>query len=115
MRVGDAEHFEDGLRVSAFPFVAVRIDCALCPRKGSYRLARIVARYGPETPMRDVLDALAKDCMWRRSPGSRPAGKYDPRCGARLTDIDRYPPPLRDLPPAMGGPRLATDKGKRVA
>jgi hypothetical protein len=38
-----------------YPFVVVRIRCRVCARKGSYRLARIAAKYGPEISLRDLL------------------------------------------------------------
>ena len=36
-----------------YPFVVVCIRCRMCARKGSYRLARIAAKYGPEITLRD--------------------------------------------------------------
>jgi hypothetical protein len=35
-----------------YPFVVVRIRCRVCARKGSYRLARIAAKHGPEITLR---------------------------------------------------------------
>lgn len=43
-------------------FVVVRIRCRVCARKGSYRLARIAAKYGPEISLRDLLDRFSYDC-----------------------------------------------------
>ena len=37
----------------------------VCARKGSYRLARIAAKYGPEISLRDLLDRFSYDCLWR--------------------------------------------------
>jgi bifunctional non-homologous end joining protein LigD len=34
-------------------FVAVRIACRICSRRGSYRLARLAAKFGPEISLRD--------------------------------------------------------------
>ncbi len=88
------------VRLSEFPWVVVRLDCKLCPRKGQYRLARLVARVGdPEMDLEHVLELIAIDCPLMR-PGAKPR-KYVARCGIRFTDLDgrRGPPP--DLPPRM--------------
>ena len=64
----------------------VRVDCVLCTRKGCYRLA---ARYGPEQDIRGLLRDLALDCP-RYSERAR---KYEPRFGARFTDLYHALPP----------------------
>ena len=39
-----------------YPFVVVRIACRVCSRRGSYRLARLAAKYGqPSGPHRSLL------------------------------------------------------------
>lgn len=91
-------------RLSDFPFVVVRIECPLCNREGAYRLARLAAKFGAEISLEALLDRLAQDCAWRREAGERPAGKYDPKCGARFVDLHAPRPP--DLPPGMVGLRL---------
>lgn len=76
-------------KLSEWPWVVVRVDCVLCPRKGCYRLARLAARYGSEQSLDGLLAALANDCPgWRTKPR-----KHDPRCGARLVDLERNLPP----------------------
>jgi hypothetical protein len=90
--------------LSTYPFVIVRIGCAFCNRTGTYRLARLAAKYGAEIPMNELLDRLARDCQWRREVGERPPGKYDPKCGARFIDLDAPRPP--DLPPGTMGLRV---------
>jgi hypothetical protein len=40
----------------AYPFVVVRIACRVCARRGSYRLARLAAKFGPEVSLRDLTD-----------------------------------------------------------
>src|SRR5208283_5263572 len=54
------------------PNVVVRIGCRRCTRKGSYRLARLAAKYGAEIPMMELLAHLAGDCaIWdTRHPGA---------------------------------------------
>lgn len=86
-------------RLWQFPYVVVRVDCPLCNRKGSYRLARLAQLHGAEITLDELLDALAYGCPWR-DPYKRPPRKYQPRCGARFTDLYNAPTPP-DLPPAM--------------
>lgn len=79
-------------KLSDWPWVVVRVECVLCRRRGSYRLARLAAKYGPEQSIAGLLRDLAHDCPWydeRRSGASR--------CGARFPDLDRDAPPP-DLP-----------------
>lgn len=86
-------------RLSSYPYVVVRVACRLCDRRGSYRLARLAAKFGPDIAMDELLEALAFNCRWRRHPGQREPGKYDPKCGAYFPDLDS-PRPRPDLPPA---------------
>ena len=72
-----------------YPWVVVRIECVLCPRKGTYRLARLAARYGPEQSLDGLLADVAHDCPWWRTDPR----KYDPRCGAHFVDLERNLPP----------------------
>lgn len=87
--------------LSSFPWVVVRVECGMCPhRKGSYRLARLAAKFGPEMPLDDVLDWIAFDCPWRPSRCFREGNQYVPKCQARFVDLDGpYRPP--DLPPGL--------------
>src|SRR5215471_4430894 len=48
-----------------YPFVVVRIACRVCSRSGSYRRARLAAKFGPEISLRDLLDRFSYDCRWR--------------------------------------------------
>ena len=61
-----------------FPLPVVRIDCPRCERAGSYRRDRLLARFGADTALPDVLMALAS-CE-RRPDFSRP-------CGARFANL----------------------------
>ena len=74
--------------LSSYPYVVVRIACRRCTRKGSYRLARLAAKYGSEIPMMELLAHLAGDCaIWdARHPGA-------PRCGAYFVDLEFPPAP----------------------
>ena len=88
-------------RLSDFPFVVVRIACTRCSRSGSYRLARLAERYGAETKLTELLEALSADCRFRGI--KRVAGHYE-RCGAIFTDLGSGPPP--DTPPSASRLRL---------
>jgi hypothetical protein len=90
------------MRLSEFPFVIVRLTCGLCPRRGSYRLARLAAKYGPETELAAVVNDLSRDCPYWRPHHRRPPRKYEVRCCARLEDVATPP----DLPVAARRERL---------
>ena len=57
--------------LALYPFVVVRIACRVCSRRGAYRLARLAAKHGPETSLRDVLDRFSYDCLWRAEARSK--------------------------------------------
>ena len=78
--------------LSSYPYVVVRIACRRCTRKGSYRLARLAAKYGAEIPMMELLAHLAGDCaIWdTRHPGA-------PRCAGYFVDLE-FPAPPPDRP-----------------
>jgi hypothetical protein len=61
-----------------FSLPVVRIDCQRCGRAGSYRLDGLIARFGADAALPDVLLDLA--ACERRADFSRP-------CGARFTDL----------------------------
>src|SRR5208337_2822225 len=89
-----------------YPYIVVRIACRRCTRKGSYRLARLAAKYGSEIPMMELLAHLAGDCaIWdARHPGA-------PRCGAYFVDLE-FPAPPPDRPTeGMRRLRLVKDGG----
>ena len=81
-------------KLSNYPWVVVRFDCTLCKRRGRYSLARLAARYGPEQDLNGLLRELAHNCPW----WNEQPRKYEPRCGARLVDLEHNLPP-RDVPP----------------
>lgn len=90
-------------RLSAYPFVIVRIACGACNRSGAYRLARLAAKYGPEISLDDLLARLTADCGFRES--KHPVAGV---CRARFVDLD---PPTR--PPDAPGRRLRVIVGGR--
>lgn len=86
-------------RLSSFPWVVVRIGCARCNRRGSYRLARLAAKFGPDAPMDHVLEKMTLDCPAKGD--SRTKRRDEHICHARFVDLD-HPTPPPDLPPALG-------------
>ncbi|ACL62322.1 hypothetical protein [Methylobacterium nodulans] len=100
---------EDALEprsLASYPYVVVRVACTLCPhRQGTYRLARLAAKFGPEMGLDEVLDRIAFDCPWRPSRRLRPGNQYVPKCKASFVDLEqpRRPP---DLPPGLMGLRV---------
>jgi hypothetical protein len=88
-------------RLSAYPYVVVRIGCDLCRRSGRYRLARLAEKYGAEITLKDLLLHLATDC-----PGVNPRHPYHRGCQARFIDLD---PPQK--PPDAPAPRLRAIAG----
>lgn len=79
-------------RLAFYPYVVVRISCRHCVRRGSYRLARLGAKFGPEIELDELLRRLAADCpLWQRSV------RWPEGCGAYFPDLE---PPLKppDLP-----------------
>jgi hypothetical protein len=84
-----------------YPFVVVRIACRVCSRTGSYRLARLAAKFGPEIGLRDLTDRFSYDRRWRAEARSK-RGRSS--CGVYLPDLEQPRPP--DAPPGLVKPRL---------
>jgi hypothetical protein len=79
-------------RLAFYPYILLRVACSHCVRRGSYRLARLGAKYGPDIVLDDLLRQLAGDCPhWTWS------ARWPEGCGAYFPDLV---PPLRppDLP-----------------
>ena len=84
-----------------YPFVVVRIACRVCSRRGSYRLARLAAKFGPEITLDDLTARFSYDCLWRaEARGKRGVSS----CGVYLPDLVQPRPP--DLPPSLVKLRL---------
>lgn len=60
------------LTLATYPFDEVRIRCDACGREGRYRRSRLIARFGADTSMPDVLGRITADCPRKRafSPAS---------------------------------------------
>jgi hypothetical protein len=68
-----------------YPFVVVRIACRVCSRSGSYRLARLAAKYGREDTLRDLTERFSYDCLWR---GEAQSKKGKSACEVYLPDLE---------------------------
>jgi hypothetical protein len=64
--------------LAGFPLPIVRVDCARCGRSGQYRLTSLVARFGGDAALPDVLAELAH-CDRR--------GSFSTPCGAKFSDL----------------------------
>ena len=84
-----------------YPYVVVRITCRVCSRGGSYRLARLAAKFGPEITLRDLLERCSYDCLWRAEARSK---RGPSACGVYLPDLEQPRPP--DKPSGMVKLRL---------
>ena len=87
---------DDRDRLAFYPFVVVRIACRVCTRSGSYRLARLAAKYGPEISLRDLTERFSYDCLWRAEALSKARKSA---CGVYLPDLANPRPP--DLPASL--------------
>jgi hypothetical protein len=87
--------------LASYPFVVVRIGCRVRSRSGSYRLARLAAKHGPEITLRDLTERFSYDCLWRAEARSK---KVKSACGVYLPDLERKR--LPDLPPGTVKLRL---------
>ena len=67
-----------------------------CSRCGSYRLARLAAKFGPEIRLRDLTDRFSYDCLWRAEARSK-RGRSS--CGVYLPDLEQpRPRTIRPVP-----------------
>jgi hypothetical protein len=80
--------------LARYPFVAVRIVCRVCSRRGAYRLARLAVKFGPEITLRDLMERFSYDCLWHAEARSK-NGKS--ACGVYLPDLEQ-PRPLDASP-----------------
>jgi hypothetical protein len=81
------------ITLATYPYVIVRL-ARFCRRRGSYRLVRLAAKFGPEIDMESLLARLAGDCEhWR------PRHPTKEGCGAHFSDLGSGRPP--DLPPGV--------------
>jgi hypothetical protein len=58
--------------LATFPCVTLRVACRNCRRRGSYRLARLAARYGADLTLDALLIKLTADCHLASNRTGRP-------------------------------------------
>jgi hypothetical protein len=75
---------DDRERLALYPFVVVRIACRVGSRSGSYQLARLAAKFGPEIALRDLTERFSYDWLWRAEARSK---KGKSACGVYLPDL----------------------------
>jgi hypothetical protein len=94
-----------------YPFVVVGIACRVCSRSGSYRLARLAAKFGPEISLRDLTDRFSYDCLWRAEARSK---RGVSACGVYLPDLEQPRPrcAARDGEAAARQERVALGSGQ---
>lgn len=63
----------------------LHVVCRRCERRGQYRLARLVERYGRSAAVAQFLDDVSADCPRRTNPA---VSIYE-RCQAHLPDLPR--------------------------
>jgi hypothetical protein len=68
-----------------YPWPIVRVACRYCPRRGQYRLERLIEVHGRDAAFADVLASLSADCTRAMDRTSRPGGCR----GAYFPDLER--------------------------
>ena len=64
----------------------IEFSCNRCPRRGRYRSTTLLARFGPDTEMHAVIDALKADCP---RYGERRWTELCQACCPTLSEISR--------------------------
>lgn len=59
-----------------FPDPWVALACRRCLRRGRYRLATLLGRFGPQMPLPEVLGRLAAPCGQGLDRYANPCGAY---------------------------------------
>jgi hypothetical protein len=77
-----------------YPFLVVRIARRVCSRNGAYRLARLAAKFGPESA-----SATSSNDFPTTACGARRPGPNRQVCGVYPPDLEQPRPP--DLPPGL--------------
>lgn len=68
-------------------------------REGSYKLARLAAKFGSKIPFDYLLNSLALDYRWRPAPASGSRASMRLKCGAYFPDLGSPKP--SNLAPGM--------------
>ncbi|MDQ2835579.1 MAG: hypothetical protein M3Y50_17925 [Acidobacteriota bacterium] len=66
-------------QVCAANFVVLYVSCHVCPRRGRYRVTRLIDQHGAGKPLMELKDALSADCPRHADESSfRRCGVYFP-------------------------------------
>ena len=80
-----------------YPYVVVRVRCDSCNRRGKYRLARLVDKFGADFPLDELIKRLAHATCGHRPENQRKGKRWAQRCTAYFPDLDPPQPPP-DIP-----------------
>lgn len=64
------------LTLADYPTDLVHIACQRCDRRGQYRRAALIARYGEKALLPDLLARLTRDCPMRSMTRNKACGAY---------------------------------------
>jgi len=78
------------LFITDHPTDPIEIECQKCGRKGRYRKATLIEKYGSDTVLPDLLAMLASDCEFRNKLGNHGYGAIYPALGR----VEKRNPPL---------------------
>jgi len=95
-----------------YPYVVVRLKCDVCNRRGGFRLARLVEKFGCDIPLEDLVKRLAHPACGHRPENQRKGKRWtiEGGCKAYLRDLESPMPPP-DMP---GAPALRPDGRPRL-
>jgi hypothetical protein len=97
-----------GETLAVYPYVAVRVACHNCRRRGVYRLARLAERLGADATLNEVLMRITADCHLASNRTGRPGCRvaYFPD----LEQADTAPPQRAPLRVILGGRHPASEE-----
>ena len=67
-----------------FPTDPIEVECKKCGRKGRYRKATLIEKYGSNTILPGLLALIAGDCEFRNKLGNQGCGAIYPALEFRL-------------------------------
>src|ERR1700719_1600427 len=65
------------------------VECSKCPRRGRYRVAKLLADLGPDAKLTYWLSDITKDCPRKQ------AARFSDWCGVRCVDVPAKQKPRR--------------------
>jgi hypothetical protein len=67
---------DGSLSLAEYPAATVRLACSKCDRIGQYRKATLMARYGGDTRLPDLLHTICANCPKMDMLGNDPCGVH---------------------------------------